>query len=95
MRVPLLNHCTHHLLQANGSTPAKPLYALFELKNKTSPDENSVTADLARKATAKPRVREESESHCSKCQCGSVVEWMLCDPIIVISIDVVVHVRVH
>ncbi|KAL5471203.1 hypothetical protein EMCRGX_G029292 [Ephydatia muelleri] len=52
------------LKKAWDSTPAKPLYSLDELKNKTAPDEkSSVSAELARKAIVKLKVKEESESH--------------------------------
>ena len=57
------------LLQARDSTPAKPLYSLDELKNKTAPDEkSSVSVELARKAIVKLKVKEESESHDGKGQ---------------------------
>ena len=62
------------LLQAQSSTPARPLFSMHELKNRTSPDENSVAADLARKANAKAtKVKEEEiESHAGECLVGSV-----------------------
>ena len=46
---------------------------MYELKNRTSPDENSVSADLARKANAKAtKVKEEEiESHAGECLVGS------------------------
>ena len=59
----------HPLLQARDSTPARPLYSLDELKNKTVPDEkSSVSAELTRKAIVKLKVKEESESHEGKGQ---------------------------
>ena len=47
---------------------------MHELKNRTAPDENSVAADLARKANAKAtKVKEEEiESHAGECLVGSV-----------------------
>ena len=63
------------LLQTRDSTPAKPLYSLDELKNKTAPDEkSSVSAELTRKAIVKLKVKGESESHDGK---GQRVVWYI------------------
>ena len=67
---------------------------MYELKNRTSPDENSVAADLARKANAKAtKVKEEEiESHAGECLVGSVGAMEVRGPCVGGAMEV--HVRV-